>query len=359
MQQTKDIAKPIVSKIKSLASMDRNRFKNGEFDLDLTYVTKNIIAMTTPGVKTDTITRNSLDEVARFLDHFHKDHYMVWNLSPDKYDYKKLQNKVMEYPIPEAHSPSLDSLLGILRAIDSWLKTDPENVAVIQSNCGRGRAGTIIASYLLFAGTFTDFVEGLAYFAGMRSIKRIGVTTPSQRRYVYYAGECIRGKRPGRQALALQKVLMLPRPRYDSDYGVSPFIEVISVADTRKVILTTEHQAIRTFTKEDPCVALDVNCPVQGDILLRFSHKGMFGSLATAVYMFRLSFNVDFVRNYRLDFISSDLDGDDQQLVDSRFGPDFKVALFFRPDDSPSGGVDATDVESEPVEEADDFSADL
>ena len=68
------------SLVRQLVSKDKNRFCFDGFDLDLTYITPNIIAMGKPSTSIEGIYRNKLDDVKNFFNSRHKDHYKVYNL---------------------------------------------------------------------------------------------------------------------------------------------------------------------------------------------------------------------------------------------------------------------------------------
>lgn len=55
----------------------RDRFVNEEFDLDLTYITERIIAMSFPATGMESTYRNSLKDVAKMLKTKHQENYMV------------------------------------------------------------------------------------------------------------------------------------------------------------------------------------------------------------------------------------------------------------------------------------------
>eukprot|EP00971_Amphidinium_carterae_P316851 6298838-Amphidinium_carterae.1 len=55
-----------------------------EFDLDLTYVTSSIIAMSVPAAHFWTrLYRNPISEVVRFFELFHKGQYLIVNTCPE------------------------------------------------------------------------------------------------------------------------------------------------------------------------------------------------------------------------------------------------------------------------------------
>lgn len=66
--------------IKALVSKRKKRFEWDGYDLDLAYITDNIIAMGFPSEKLESIYRNSMTEVQRFLQERHANHYRVYNL---------------------------------------------------------------------------------------------------------------------------------------------------------------------------------------------------------------------------------------------------------------------------------------
>lgn len=40
--------------------------------------------------------RNHIDDVANMLNKYHKNHYMIWNLSDKQYDYAKFDDMVIK-----------------------------------------------------------------------------------------------------------------------------------------------------------------------------------------------------------------------------------------------------------------------
>lgn len=70
----------MINPIKVLVSKSKKRFEWDGHDLDLAYITDNIIAMGFPSEQLEAIYRNSLEDVRKFLDERHPHKYRVFNL---------------------------------------------------------------------------------------------------------------------------------------------------------------------------------------------------------------------------------------------------------------------------------------
>ena len=97
----KAVINKMIPKIRKMVSGARIRYEKEGFNLDLTYITDRILAMSFPAAGFQAIYRNHIDtvgfcsiKVAWFLNEKHSDKYMVYNLSEKSYNEAKFYNWV-------------------------------------------------------------------------------------------------------------------------------------------------------------------------------------------------------------------------------------------------------------------------
>jgi tensin len=170
-----------------------------------------------------TITPNrKLAAVAHLLHKRHEGRFMIWNLSEVEYDTQLLDNQVLAYSFPGSPSPPLGLLLKLLMSMESWLKADERNVAVVHCLTGKGRTSTVLAAFLCWVGEagFDNVHEALLYIGMCKKLPEDQLTIPSQRRYVKYFSNMLDGVRPSQPPLLLKRILMSEAPKVTSDFLV-------------------------------------------------------------------------------------------------------------------------------------------
>ncbi|KAI7892174.1 protein-tyrosine phosphatase-like protein [Mucor mucedo] len=180
--------------LRSLVSENRKRYIDNDFNLDLTYITDNIIAMSYPAKGLEGIYRNPYDQVKKFFDIRHHGHYKVYNLrSEKKYDSARFE-KVSNYPFLDHQAPPFTTLVNVCEDAASFLDRNDKNVVAIHCKAGKGRTGTVIAALLLRLNIANDAETALKIYDDQRTTDSNGVTVPSQRRYVDYYNFMLRNR---------------------------------------------------------------------------------------------------------------------------------------------------------------------
>ncbi|KAJ7946086.1 Phosphatidylinositol-3,4,5-trisphosphate 3-phosphatase [Quillaja saponaria] len=195
VDSSKSAVKAVQVKARHVVSQNKRRYQEGGFDLDMTYITENIIAMGFPAGDLSSgffgyvegLYRNHMEEVIKFFETHHKGKYKVYNLCSERlYDASLFEGKVASFPFDDHNCPPIQLIISFCQSAYSWLKEDIENVVVVHCKAGMARTGLMISSFLLFLKFFPTAEESIDYYNQKRCFDGKGLILPSQIRYVKY-----------------------------------------------------------------------------------------------------------------------------------------------------------------------------
>jgi protein-tyrosine phosphatase len=317
---------------RTAVSQDKVRFKEDGFDLDLTYITNRIIAMALPATSLEAVFRNSINDVAKFLESRHTGHYMVFNLTENAYEAGPFNGAVRHMGWLDHHSPPMIVLIEVVTAIHEFLQADPANVVVVHCKAGRGRTGTVISSYLLYCKHLETPKDAIDFFNIRRSTTGRGVEGPGQVRSVEYLHLWMTERVPTAlvfkpPTLYLKRIIMFPVPRLGLRKSCEPHAQIWMNAQVSEELGPTWNSGETKRFHADSSIYMMIEVPklaLTGDVKLRMFNK----SLLAKSLLFSLYFNTAMLpadESY-LDLTASELDGDITTNTD--FSPDFKIRLL-------------------------------
>ena len=277
--------------LKSLVSQDKNRFCFDGFDLDLTYITKRIIAMGLPSTSYEALYRNDMNDVLNFFNERHPEHYKVYNLCEEKKYAPNIFYKQGYFPFQDHEAPPLNLIRPFCEDAKKFLDEDPKNVVAIHCLAGKGRTGTLISCLLLYLKEFDTAADCLKYYGLMRVDNGKGVTVPSQIRYVFYFEQILKNNIAHPivfKKLCIKKIRMVTIPSFSRITFV-----VENKVDNKNNVFTYNKK--ETLEENAPFVDYelgDEGFMVCGDVKILFYNIPMFGSKDK---IFKLWFNTNFV----------------------------------------------------------------
>lgn len=243
-----------------------------------------------PSEKLEGVIRNNMGDIIRFFDIRHPDHYKVYNLCSERsYDPGKFHQRVATYPFDDHNAPPFELIKPFCDDLESYLKRDDRNVAVIHCKAGKGRTGVMICSYLLHDKLFDTAKDALQFYGEARTQNAKGVTIPGQRRYVQYYGHLIRNGLEYTPKTVLLKAIRFEGIPNWSRETCAPFF-LVRLYKT-KIYTSKVYQNVK---RTDPFAELSLPQPLPlcGDIKIEFFHTNRLGKNEK---MFHLWFNTFFI----------------------------------------------------------------
>lgn len=221
----------VVQAIRYEVAMNKRRYQDTRFDLDLTYVTNRVIAMGLPSIGNEAMYRNPLGEVSRFFNLFYRDHYRIVNLCFERqYTTKPFRNCVWRFAMDDHAIPSLRMISEFCQRTLAFLLENSHNVIAVHCKGGKGRTGLMIGCWLLYSRAVKTAEQALIHFADCRTDqdipgKRQEVGNPCQIRFLKHFEELSllnRGLlfKPKKRRLKAIRFIGLPSGVSASDFNI-------------------------------------------------------------------------------------------------------------------------------------------
>ncbi|XP_063256856.1 tensin-1 isoform X7 [Prinia subflava] len=312
------------SRCKTSRSMSLTAAMESSCELDLVYITERIIAVSYPSVAEEQSYSSNLREVAHMLKSKHGNNYVLFNLSERRRDVSKLHPKVLDFGWPDMHTPALEKICSICKAMDTWLNAAPHNVVVLHNKGNRGRLGVVVAAYMHYSNISASADQALDRFAMKRFYedKVVPVGQPSQKRYIHYFSGLLSGSiKMNNKPLFLHHVIMHGIPNFESKGGCRPFLKIYQAMQP---VYTSGIYNVQGDSQTGICITIEPGLLLKGDILLKCYHK-KFRS-PTRDVIFRVQFHTCAVHDLDVVFGKEDLD---EAFRDDRFPEYGKVEFVF------------------------------
>ncbi|XP_051943774.1 tensin-3-like [Hippocampus zosterae] len=294
------------------------------YELDLTYITERIIAVSFPRGCLEEIYAHNLKDVTRMLKSKHADNYLIINLSEKRHDLSRMNPKTLETGWPDMHAPPLDKICTICKAMESWLNANPLHVVVVHCRGGKGRIGVVVSSFVHFTDVSASADQALDRFA-MRKYyddKVSALMTPSQKRYVWILNSLLSGSmKINASPLFLHCIILHGIPNFESSGVCRPYVKVYQ---GMQAVYSSGIYHIGPGHRGRICVTLEPAQLLKGDIMIKCYHKSEVSSEREVI--FRLQFHTGALQGYKLTFDKEDMEAANK---DSRFPEYGKVELVF------------------------------
>ncbi|KAL1921520.1 uncharacterized protein VTP21DRAFT_11236 [Calcarisporiella thermophila] len=139
----------------------------------------------------------------------HPGNYKLYSLCQERIlDESSFPCQISRYPFEDHHPPPFSLLISFARDIGTFLNGDSDRVCVVHCKAGKGRTGTVICAYLLWAKIVNTTDEAIRMYGQLRTLDGQGITIPSQKRYIQYFEDYLKSEIYSPQKKKLKEVRM-------------------------------------------------------------------------------------------------------------------------------------------------------
>uniref|UniRef100_A0A5F9D8U3 Phosphatidylinositol-3,4,5-trisphosphate 3-phosphatase n=1 Tax=Oryctolagus cuniculus TaxID=9986 RepID=A0A5F9D8U3_RABIT len=293
-----------------LVSENKRRYRRDGFDLDLTYITDRIIAMSFPSSGKQSFYRNPIKEVVRFLDTKHRNHYRVYNLCSERaYNPEHFHNRVQRIMIDDHNVPTLSEMVVFSKEVNMWLAQDKKNVVVIHCKGGKGRTGTMVCACLIGNQIFgTAKSRYVGYFENVKNLCNWTL--------------------PPKKILTPYKIIIYSIHNVGKGDGSDLKIQITTKQQTVFSCSSSKNCKIFHDVETDKVIIELLNCPIlYDDVKVRFLSRNLPKYYDNCAFFFW--FNTAFIQNNRLYLRRNELDNPHKRKAWKIYSSCFSVEMYF------------------------------
>lgn len=344
----------IKNPFRKLVSGKRNRLDHSRYDLDISYITDRVLAMSFPASsKVEKMYRNNIVSVADYLDEAHPGRaYWIYNLSNRRVETQHFHHRVLAFEWEDHHSPQLLVLFQCCEHIFNFLNEDVRNVAILHCNAGKGRTGTAISCYLLFSSLADNFLHAMVFYGWRRFRNGRGVTQPAQQRYVQYFEKAFKQEVRSPSLKLLQGIIVHKLPS-NTGQIIEPCVEILDGKNFQ--VIWSDHPKHRK-DKQGSKVTISYSVKQHARMMLHIGDENQGVDICGDVFfriinaknnklICRFAINTSFIKPGQQKYVLKRTAVDpDSIALNPAFDPNFQIQLNFEDrckTCSPANPVDA------------------
>eukprot|EP00051_Salpingoeca_urceolata_P021098 m.325045 g.325045 ORF g.325045 m.325045 type:complete len:1234 (-) comp19733_c1_seq2:31-3732(-) len=320
--------------LRSMSTKETNKHGGDAGDLDITYITPKVIAMSKPAEGLSSAYRNGLSDLRLYLEKAHKGRCLIVNVGEKSYDPLKLKGiKVVQFGWPAGTAPPLERLFTLCKTVHSFLLEHRSNVVAMHCEDGRSDTGTAVAAYLAYCQLFPSPVDAARMFTLKRMVGGKTVISPSQLRYIGYVSDIVNAGPPHNAPVLLTSMTLLGVPVFNSQKTgcrpcVAVFVDGGLVLSTEDESLDADPEQRLQVAKRGVKVNLPLNVKVQSDVRIVVSHSYTLLGQPMSTAMFQFQFHAGFLTGNSATFTRVELDGIPR--TSSKFEQGFAARLDYK-----------------------------
>ena len=278
--------------------------------------------------------------------------FLIYNITPRKIETNLVQDKIVDFKLPNNPSFTLEFLISFCISAENWLISENSHILIIHDDplINEGKIFYLLSAIISYHNSKkTDSLyEPVSIYADLTSslnnnenFKNIDILSDTKNniRYLNYFSAIQKSPLLSLKKLFLTNIMISGAPAIDNKENKdgpfvtinknSFYIPIIRIKSNNKYIYSSygqnsnENKLIKMFHSEDNVVKFCINKYIFNDILIEVLHKGE----KSLKLLFIIQFNSFFITsNYSIKFSRDQIDSIHKDI---RYPTDFFVDLFF------------------------------